>query len=113
MSGIYRNTGIPIGRKTMNGLGCLLFIFICLPSTPPVLGIFRYCRKITLAFLCVGGSDTDSDEYNDAVKMERRDKRRFARADKDNDGLLDKVEFQLFIHPEESREMKDLVIDVS
>ena len=45
--------------------------------------------------------------------MERRDKRRFARADKDNDGLLDKVEFQLFIHPEESREMKDLVIDVS
>ena len=42
-----------------------------------------------------------------------RDKKRFKVADYNNDGKLDKIEFTDFLHPEESKAMRDIVIDVS
>lgn len=39
-----------------------------------------------------------------------RDKRRWAAADVDGDGLLSKEEFISFLHPEESVHMKDIVV---
>lgn len=53
----------------------------------------------------------DPDEVDDAAKMERRDKKRFQRADTNEDGTLDKKEFNMFIHPEEYKEMRDLVVE--
>ena len=50
------------------------------------------------------------DHYGDMI---RRDKRRWARADSDNDGMLTKEEFTDYLHPEQSERMKDVVIDVS
>ena len=51
------------------------------------------------------------DRFN-FLDMIRRDKRRWALADHDNDGLLTKEEFADFLHPEESSSMKDVVVDV-
>jgi hypothetical protein len=42
--------------------------------------------------------------------MMRRDKRRWDRADSDGDGSLTKEEFTDFLHPEESKKLKDLVV---
>lgn len=39
-----------------------------------------------------------------------KDKRRWAAADLDADGLLSKEEFVAFLHPEESVHMKDIVV---
>lgn len=44
------------------------------------------------------------------AKMILRDKRRWAAADVDADGLLTKKEFIAFLHPEESIHMKDIVV---
>ena len=44
--------------------------------------------------------------------MVKRDKRRFERADGDDDKALDKDEYVRFMHPEESPDMADIVIDV-
>jgi hypothetical protein len=54
--------------------------------------------------------DGDTFSYRDMI---RRDKRRWARADQDNDAILTKEEFTDFLHPEESERMKDIVVDVS
>jgi len=54
--------------------------------------------------------DGDTFNYHDMI---RRDKRRWARADLDNDSMLTKEEFSNFLHPEESEHMKDIVIDAS
>ncbi|KAL1483411.1 hypothetical protein MTO96_033218 [Rhipicephalus appendiculatus] len=43
--------------------------------------------------------------------MVRRDKRRWDRADKNGDGDLDKEEFGNFLHPEESEDMKSVVVE--
>lgn len=58
------------------------------------------------------GSDDDSDEEGATFQdMVRRDKRRWDTADKDKDGYLNKEEFGNFLHPEESEEMKDIVVE--
>lgn len=42
--------------------------------------------------------------------MISKDKKRWAAADVDGDGLLSKEEFVSFLHPEESDHMKDIVV---
>jgi Ca2+-binding EF-hand superfamily protein len=42
-----------------------------------------------------------------------RDKKRYKVADNNNDGKLDKMEFTDFLHPEESKLMREIVVDVS
>ena len=66
LSGIYRNSGNFDRPKIDSKLPGLLFIFICLHSTPPILRIFRYFRKISLAFLCPFPADND-------IRSQRRD----------------------------------------
>lgn len=56
--------------------------------------------------------DEENDRY-DYRHMMNRDKRRWAKADQNGDGLLTKAEFADFLHPEEVEHMKDIVIDVS
>ena len=56
--------------------------------------------------------DEENERY-DYRYMMNRDKRRWAKADQDDDGLLTKVEFANFLHPEEVDHMKDVVVDVS
>lgn len=51
-----------------------------------------------------------SDDSFTYAKMILRDKRRWAAADLDIDGLLSKDEFISFLHPEESVHMKDIVV---
>lgn len=51
-----------------------------------------------------------SDDSFTYAKMILRDKRRWAAADLDADGLLSKEEFISFLHPEESVHMKDIVV---
>jgi len=46
--------------------------------------------------------------YKDVVA---RDERRFKVADADRDGKLDREEFATFLHPEESKHMREIVID--
>jgi len=58
------------------------------------------------------GGDDDNERY-DYRYMMSRDKRRWAKADQNGDGLLTKAEFADFLHPEEVEHMKDIVIDVS
>lgn len=43
-------------------------------------------------------------------EMMDRDARRWKKADRDNDGSLNKQEFQDFVHPEESEHMKDIIV---
>lgn len=43
----------------------------------------------------------------------KRDFRRWSKADQNNDGFLTKGEFTDFLHPEESKHMKDVIVDVS
>jgi len=56
--------------------------------------------------------DEENERY-DYRYMLNRDKRRWAKADQNGDGLLTKAEFSDFLHPEEVDHMKDVVIDVS
>lgn len=51
-----------------------------------------------------------SDDSYTYAKMILRDKRRWAAADVNGDGLLSKEEFVSFLHPEESVHMKDIVV---
>lgn len=51
-----------------------------------------------------------TDDSFSYAKMILRDKRRWAAADLDVDGLLTKKEFISFLHPEESVHMKDIVV---
>jgi len=60
--------------------------------------------------------DSNLDEENERYGyryMMNRDKRRWAKADQDDDGVLSKTEFSDFLHPEEVEHMQDVVIDVS
>lgn len=43
-------------------------------------------------------------------EMMDRDARRWQKADQDNNGSLNKLEFQDFVHPEESAHMKDIIV---
>ncbi len=45
-------------------------------------------------------------------RMENRDQRRWAIADEDDDGALNKIEFKHFLHPEEADHMRDIVVQV-
>jgi len=58
--------------------------------------------------------DTEGEEMEryDYRHMMKRDKRRWAKADENGDGLLTKAEFTSFLHPEEVDHMKDVVIEV-
>lgn len=42
--------------------------------------------------------------------MEARDKKRWSVADEDKDGSLSKAEFKYFLHPEESKHMRNIVV---
>ncbi|XP_050520024.1 calumenin-A [Daktulosphaira vitifoliae] len=69
-------------------------------------------RKDTYGFMSdeeanVAQKQDDSYTY---AKMILRDKRRWAAADLNHDGLLTKDEFVSFLHPEESNHMKDIVV---
>ncbi|CAF4500869.1 unnamed protein product, partial [Rotaria magnacalcarata] len=44
------------------------------------------------------------------LRLQKKDRRRFIKADEDGNGGLNKNEFADFIHPEQSPRMKDLVI---
>ena len=44
--------------------------------------------------------------------MENRDQRRWAIADEDDDGALNKIEFKHFLHPEEADHMREIVVQV-
>ncbi|CAF0758278.1 unnamed protein product [Brachionus calyciflorus] len=67
----------------------------------------------------IGAHETWSEEekttrkelYQAYLKMMERDKKRFKAADIDNDGKLSRAEYSDFIHPEESKTMRNLVID--
>ncbi|CAF1621920.1 unnamed protein product [Adineta ricciae] len=50
---------------------------------------------------------TVTDQY---LRLQKKDRRRFTKADEDGNGNLNKREFADFIHPEQSSRMKDLVI---
>ena len=39
-----------------------------------------------------------------------RDERRWKKADGDNDGMINKIEFQAFLHPEDHPSMVDIVV---
>jgi len=69
-------------------------------------------RKDTYGFMTdEEASDAQkSDDSYTYAKMIIRDKRRWAAADLDSDGLLSKKEFVSFLHPEESVHMKDIVV---
>ncbi|CAF0758257.1 unnamed protein product [Brachionus calyciflorus] len=54
---------------------------------------------------------TRKELYQAYLKMMERDKKRFKAADIDNDGKLSRAEYSDFIHPEESKTMRNLVID--
>ena len=58
------------------------------------------------------GADEETDRY-DYKYMMNRDKRRWAKADQDGDGLLTKDEFADFLHPEEVAHMQEVVVEVS
>ena len=68
------------------------------------------CSGLFRAFQHLRFSAEDDESYKSIIE---RDERRFKRADKDKDELLTREEFMFFLHPEESADMKDLVIDVS
>lgn len=71
-------------------------------------------RNITYGAEGSDGDDSDSDSDGGAMSfqdMVRRDKRRWDRADKNGDGDLDKEEFGNFLHPEESEDMKSVVVE--
>jgi hypothetical protein len=55
----------------------------------------------------------DTDDDPNMKQMINRDKRRFDMADVDKDGKLGTEEFVYFIHPEESKHMGGIIIDVS
>jgi len=58
------------------------------------------------------GEEQENERY-DYRYMMQRDKRRWAKADRDADGHMSKQEFADFLHPEEVEHMKDVVVDVS
>lgn len=69
-------------------------------------------RKDTYGFMTdeeANDAQKSDDSYTYA-KMILRDKKRWAAADVDSDGLLSKEEFVSFLHPEESVHMKDIVV---
>lgn len=60
------------------------------------------------------GDEKEEDHKNRGYNyhnMMNRDFRRWTKADQNNDGVLTKEEFTDFIHPEESRHMKDVIVD--
>lgn len=46
------------------------------------------------------------------MAMLKRDKRRWEKADENEDGMLSREEFRNFIHPEESEQMHDVIVQV-
>lgn len=62
-------------------------------------------------YVCIENAE-EADEYN-YKDMVRRDKRRWEKADSDGDGDMTQEEFALFLHPEESEKMRDIVVEVS
>lgn len=61
----------------------------------------------------VFGFMTDEDFQDQSLskdQMVSRDKRRFSRADLDNDEVLSKEEFAGFLHPEDHEHMRDIVV---
>ncbi|XP_066498104.1 reticulocalbin-3 isoform X1 [Hoplias malabaricus] len=53
---------------------------------------------------------SDLENKETYMKMLTRDERRFKAADKDGDGIASREEFTAFLHPEDSKYMKDIVV---
>lgn len=71
-------------------------------------------RHYLIYIFCVLlSTDLPPDHPNHSYKeMMDRDKRRWAKADKDQDNTLTKEEFTDFLHPEEAEHMRDVVVMV-
>lgn len=54
---------------------------------------------------------SEGDISKNYHEMMRRDFRRWGRADQNGDGALTKEEFTDFLHPEESKHMRDIIVD--
>ena len=106
---------------TLMHVQCLLPLFF--RKLVPVNNNFlrRFLQELLISCYLSNGMlradvEKEDDEVNERYDyryMMNRDKRRWARADQDGDGLLTKAEFADFLHPEEVDHMKDVVIDVS
>lgn len=55
-------------------------------------------------------ADTTTDDMAHYKEMMERDARRWKKADQDHNSALNKLEFQDFVHPEESAHMKDIIV---
>ncbi|RMZ96518.1 Calumenin [Brachionus plicatilis] len=79
----------------------------------------QYLKFDELIENTIGGSETWSNEekenrkelYDSYLKMMERNKKRFKAADFDGDGKLSRTEYSDFLHPEESKTMRQIVID--
>ena len=61
-------------------------------------------------FFCWWLIAADDFDYKEMIE---RDERRWAKADVDEDKLLNQEEFSNFLHPEDAAHMRDIVITVS
>ncbi|XP_015518155.1 calumenin [Neodiprion lecontei] len=70
-------------------------------------------RSLVYGFMDDAGDDlpekTEDDNFSYAAML-KRDRRRWSVADKDGDDALTKEEFTGFLHPEESDDMRDVVV---
>ncbi|XP_046748603.1 calumenin [Diprion similis] len=70
-------------------------------------------RSLVYGFMDDAGDDlpekTEDDNFSYAAML-KRDRRRWSVADKDGDDALTKEEFAGFLHPEESEDMRDVVV---
>ena len=76
-----------------------------------------YVRMYVCMYVCMCLYSTDRlDEVYDSRRglkyqdMVDRDKRRFEAADENNDGKLDRDEFAIYLHPEDTAYMREVVI---
>ncbi|XP_074659802.1 calumenin-B-like [Tubulanus polymorphus] len=67
-------------------------------------------KEKTYGFL-EDGDEEDKDDKEHYNQMQIRDEKRWKVADQDQDGSLSKEEFTHFLHPEEVKHMKEIVVD--
>ncbi|KFM77593.1 Calumenin-A, partial [Stegodyphus mimosarum] len=67
-------------------------------------------KKATYSFIDEEHNEDDENDIKTYKEMMKRDKRRWAAADKNSDNQLSKEEFTDFLHPEEATHMQDIVI---
>lgn len=68
-------------------------------------------RNRTYGFLDEIAGSRAPDDLKTYTEMLKRDERRWAQADVDGDGALNRAEFTLFLHPEEDGRMHSVVVE--